>query len=117
MKIFIFALALFILLVGFIIFNYIYVNKTSDELAQTTARLSQSINEINALEEFWETKRPIIVLSSGMSKIDNIYCLIDSLRIYAKYGNTVEFECVRELLINAFLDLSEFESLKLEDIF
>ena len=52
-----------------------------------------------------------------MTKIDRIYDLLDSLEIYAEHGDTVEFENTRALMINAFDDLSEFESFYLEDIF
>ena len=117
MKIFLFTLALFTLLLSFITFNYIYVNKSAEALAQNAARISPSTDEINRLTALWESKKPIIVLSSGMSKIDNIYDLLDALCVYAEFGDLVEFERCRALLVNAFDDLAEFESFSFQDIF
>ena len=117
MKIFLFTLVLFTVLLSFITFNYIYVNNAADTLALSAADISPNIEEINELCALWESKKPIIVLSSGMAKIDNIYDLLDSLCVYADFGDFVEFERCRALLVNAFYDLAEFESFSLQDIF
>ena len=117
MKIFIFTLILFLCLLGFIIFNYIYVNRASRELMSKATEISLNADEVKKLRSAWESKKSFIVLSSGMTKIDRIYDLLDSLEIYAEHGDAVEFENTRALMINAFDDLSEFESFYLEDIF
>ena len=117
MKIFLFALSLFILLLGFITFNYIYVNRASDELASKASNISPDVREVDELKALWESKKSFIVLSSGMTKIDNIYNLLDTLYVCAELRDTAEFERTRALTVNAFEDLSEFESFSLEDIF
>lgn len=117
MKIFLFALVLFALLLGFITFNYIYVNRAASELSSMAYEISASTDDVEALSSAWETKKAIVGLSSGMSKIDSIYDLLDTLYVCAEIGDTAEFERTRALTVNAFEDLAEFESFSIEDIF
>lgn len=121
MKVFAFALLLFLLLVGFIFFNYIYVNRTVDRLCLLTRQLpdvSSPILEsrIEELCSLWESSRTLFELSSNDRDIESIDDLISSLLVYSRSRDSAEFENIRFQLINHFQSLAEFESLSLGDI-
>lgn len=121
MKVFAFALLLFLLLVGFIFFNYIYVNRTVDRLCLLTRQLSDVSSPIleSRIEELcslWESSRTLFELSSNDRDIESIDDLISSLLVYSRSRDSAEFENIRFQLINHFQSLAEFESLSLGDI-
>lgn len=117
-----FALILFLLLLGFIIFNFIFVNRRSDELVKAAEALP-AIGEPECAEaaaelaSFWESSSVYISFSCGVSEIEHITDLCDSLCVYAESGNACEFERIRRMLVNAFIGISAFESFHADDIF
>ena len=118
MKVFAFAVILFILMLSFISYNYIYVRSASEELSEFAASLTMNDTDaINDLGVLWEKKHPFISLSTEESKEENIADLLSLLSVYSKSGNTDEFERTKALLANAFRGLSTFETFSVHDIF
>ena len=122
MKSFVVTLVIFSLLIAFIIFNYVFVNRYSKCLADMTEALpdigaDDCIEKIGALTEGWQKHRCFISFSAGISSLQNIDDLLDSLLVAKETGNGYEFRKAKALLINAFDDLAQFESFSPEDIF
>lgn len=122
MKSFVVTLVIFSLLIAFIIFNYAFVNRYSKCLADMTEALpdigaDDCIEKIGALTEEWQKHRCFISFSAGISSLQNIDDLLDSLLVAKETGNGYEFRKAKALLINAFDDLAQFESFSPEDIF
>ncbi len=122
MKSFVITLIIFSLLIAFIIFNYVFVNRYSKCLMDMTEALpdigaDDCTEKIGALTEEWQKHRCFISFSTGISSLQNIDDLLDLLLIAKETGNSYEFRKAKELLINAFDDLAQFESFSPEDIF
>lgn len=122
MKPFVVTLVIFSLLIAFIIFNYVFVNRYSKCLMDMTEALpdigaDDCIEKIGALTEEWQKHRCFISFSTGISSLQNIDDLLDSLLVAKETGNGYEFRKAKALLINAFDDLAQFESFSPEDIF
>ncbi len=118
MKVFAFAVILLALMLAFVSYNYIYVRSASDELAELTLSLTQDDTDgINKLTSLWEEKHPFVSISTEESKEENISDLLSALSVYARSGNTDEFERTRALLVNAFRELAAFETFSIHDIF
>jgi hypothetical protein len=121
MKSFIFAVILFSLLLAFISYNYIYVNKTVDRLCCLVDDLpdtdSPTLSEsLEKLKSDWGSAKTFIELSSNDSIIEKIDDLITSLFCYAQHEDSTQFEHTRALLKNHLKNLAAFESLALGDI-
>ena len=118
MKAFVFALILLTLMLAFISYNYIYVRSASDELASLALSLTKGDTDgVDRLTALWEEKHPFISISTEETKEENISDLLSALSVYSKSGNTDEFERTRALLVNAFNELSAFETFSVHDIF
>ena len=122
MKSFVVTLVIFLLLIAFIIFNYVSVNRYSELLKGMTEALPEigaddCTEKIGTLTEEWQKHRCFISFSTGVSSLQNIDDLLDSLLVAKETGNSYEFRKAKALLINAFDDLAQFESFSPEDIF
>lgn len=122
MKSFIVTLIIFFVLISFIIFNYVLVNRYSECLKEMTETLPASdsgdcVERITALSEEWQKHRCFISFSAGISSLQNIDDMLDSLLVACENRNTFEFEKAKALLVNAFEGLAQFESFSPEDIF
>jgi len=122
MKSFVVTLIIFSLLIAFIIFNYVSMNRYSERLKDMTETLpdigaDDCTEKIGALTEEWQKHRCFISFSTGISSLQNIDDLLDSLLVAKETGNGYEFGKTKALLINAFDDLAQFESFSPEDIF
>ena len=122
MKSFVVTLIIFFVLIAFIIFNYAVVNRYSECLRNMTEALPASdagdcLEKITALSDEWQRHRCFISFSAGISSLQSIDDLLDSLLVACKSGNNYEFEKSKALLINAFEGLAQFESFSPEDIF
>lgn len=122
MKSFAVTLVIFFVLISFIIINYVFVNRYSECLSDMTEALPEigaddCIDKIVALTDEWQKHRCFISFSAGISSLQNIDDLLDSLLVAKKSENEHEFEKAKAILINAFDGLAQFESFAPEDIF
>ena len=122
MKTVIFTLLFFTLLLCFIFINFSYINKTSDRLCSLVQNLADvtdkmCISGVDNLINEWKLCRNRIELSTSLSRLQQIDDLLSSLKVFAKKGRDAEYEQCRSQLINAFTEISEFESFDFFDIF
>lgn len=122
MKTFIFTVLFFLLLLCFVLINFIYINKTSDRLCSLVQSLPNVHDEacqtrVDLLIKEWRSCRNLTELSTSLSRLQHIDDLLSSLAVFAAKGRDAEYEQCRAHLINAFTELSEFESFNFFDIF
>lgn len=116
------TLTVLALLISFIIYNYSVVNGYAAELRCRAEALPEHgsvecTSQIRDLSDVWSSHRSFISFSVGISALQNIDDLLDSLAVAAEFGTRYDFERYRALLINAFDGLAQFESFSPEDIF
>ncbi len=70
-----------------------------------------------ALRSTWEKHRDLISFSCGISRLDAIDDLIDTLVFYSGTELRTDFELTRIHLKNALEGIAEFESFRPQDIF
>ncbi len=122
MKTVIFTVLFFLLLLCFIFINFAYINKTSDRLCYLVQSLPNVDDEmcsvrVDSLIKEWLSCRNLTELSTSLSKLQRIDDLLSSLKVFAAKNRDAEYEQCRAYLINAFTELSEFESFNFFDIF
>ena len=122
MKSFAVTLVIFFLLIAFVIFNYVVMNRYSECLRNMTDALpsiesDDYTDKINELTAEWKKHRCFISFSTGISALQSIDDMLDSILIAANTGNVYEFRRIKALLINAFDGIAQFESFSPDDIF
>lgn len=122
MKIFIFSLILFALLICSLVFNYIYVNRVTDRLCSLILALPSVDSpdcsaRVDELYESWQSAKRVLGISLGVNETDAIEDLLVSLKIYADTNSAVYFENTCALLVNRFRTIATFESFSVENIF
>ncbi len=122
MKAFVFAVLIFSVMLGFIVFNYFEINSISDRLIKQVEALPlcgtlDCRDACLEVKESWTKSRDFISFSCGISKLDTLEDLIDSLILYSETEFSTDFELTKVRLINAIEGISEFESFRPENIF
>ncbi len=122
MKAFIFATLLFSLMIGFVIFNYFEINSISDRMINMVESLpafgtDECRNACIEIKSAWQASRDFISFSCGISRLDTIEDLVDSLILYSNTELISDFRLTQLRLINAFEGIADFESFRPEDIF
>ncbi len=122
MKAFVFALLIFSLMIGFVVYNYFEINSLSDRLIGSVESLPPpGTPECRAaclkIQNFWNESRDFVSFSCGITRLDTIEDLVDSLVLYSETELYADFELTRIRLINAVEGIAEFESFRAEDIF
>ena len=87
MKAFVAISIIFAAMIGCIVFNYLYINRVS-------VGLSVSFVELNRVSD-----------------------AITSMKSYAASGEDADFECTRELLLNAIREMRRLEAFTIGNIF
>ena len=118
MKSFFSSLAIFTLMLGMIIWNYIYIEETCATLNQKTEFLPACGQAQAALEDlvcYWEQESTMIGISTSQHAIEKMNeCLSDLC--YAAANNDVQiFECARYRAITVIKEIKDAESLRLEN--
>ena len=113
---------LFILMLGGIAANTVYVNRVADDLEQAAlalpdAREADCVSAVSALQESWERRVDFIEFASGFSTVDRISEYVSALLVCASIGDVYGYYSARTLLLDAVSDMRRPENLSLGTIF
>ena len=121
MKAWIASLCLFLLLIGVIIANAIYVHRVTDHLREATEALvfdeASTADALDALWEYWNRHRALIALSIGFRELDHVCETMISLRASYDTRSASDFEQYRRLLADAADEISRLERFSVENLF
>ena len=113
---------LFILMLGGIAANTVYVNRVADDLEQVVlalpdAREADCVSAVSALQESWDRRVDFIEFASGFSTVDRISEYVSTLLVCASIGDVYGYYSARTLLLDAVSDMRRPENLSLGTIF
>ena len=121
MKAWIISLCLFVLLIGTIIGNAVYVHRVSAHLRTVTDSLcfenGQTAQALDALATYWDKHRPFVALSIGYRDLDHVCETMIFLRAAYDTRNASDFESYRRLLLDAADEISRLERFSVENLF
>ncbi len=121
MKAWIVSVCLFLLLIGAIVINAIYVNRVAAHIVDTASTLCLENPDVQArivsLESYWNRHRPYVALSIGYRELDHLCEILISLRASYDTQNTSDFELYRQLTIDAATELARLEQFSVENLF
>ena len=115
------SIIIFVIMLLIIIFNYLYVLKTIDNLYTTLQAVPPPTNancfqQIIAFEQYWNKHSKIIKTSTTASEINFISGSIVKLKLLALDSEVSEFEIVRHQLLKTIYNIKKEEKLSLENI-
>ena len=115
------TLAAFLLLCVLTVFNYNYINNTSDELTRLTDALDFSNKDscrktLNEIDDLWKKSSTIFSLTVSFREIDYLGETLISLSSAFDSANKSEFERYRSLLIDAIDGVSRLEKISIINI-
>lgn len=117
MKSFIVSLCAFALLLALIICNYIFINRTADELEQLLLELEpEAIQGHNALNAYWERHRILMGFSVPNTEMQNFQERLTALLHAGSFRDPAEFERCRALALGALADLRRLERFSMENL-
>ena len=116
------TLLLFVLMLGGITANALYVNHVADDLEQAIlslpdVRAANCVSSVSALQASWERRADFIEFASGFSAVDRISEHLSSLLACASLGDVYGYHAARVLLLDAVSDMRRPENLSLGTIF
>lgn len=118
MKSFFSALAIFLLMLSMIIWNYFYMEETCSVLQAKIELLpscEQAVAAVEELVDYWESESSKIGISISQHTIDKMNDCLAELR-YAVANHDVQFfECARYRAISIIKEIQDAESLQLEN--
>lgn len=119
MKAFLCALSVFILLSCIVTVNAIYVQRKTDDLADTIDALPQNASEqdIDRIREKWETLEPTINYSVSHGETDQITDALAELEAYRGTEETEKYHAARQRLLDLMHRLSKSEGFSFDNIF
>lgn len=113
MKGFLATVCIFVLILGIILTNKIYLTNASTDLLQQAKDLQESIpNSVDRIERFqkdWESNKDLLQVSVSHKRIDTVTDLIDALLCYARMQDETEYQKTAVLLVNALEEIKRFE--------
>ena len=109
MKVFISAVAVFILLICLISLNTYFVCSQTDLLIESTESLSASpnIDETDRLIELWYKYEDFINLTVDHKTTDQIELTLHQLNCYAGYDDATSYEAARRSLLVLLYDMKD----------
>lgn len=119
MKDFWFAMVLFVIILGGVIVNSIYVSEISRELEGFADRINYERNSevlLDELQDFWNKHKKFVAISVDTSQIDSIEKIILSLRLAYDRGESFEFEKYRMQLSEVSREMARLETLSLQTV-
>lgn len=119
MKSFVIASFLFILLIGLIIGNAIYVHHVSNQILWQLEALSfeDTADEVAAPGRYWERHRAFVSLSLGYRELDHLTESLISMEAAHKSLDASDFERFREICRDAARELTRLERFSAENLF
>ena len=119
MKSFAIASVLFILLIGIIIGNAIYVHHVSSHILERLESLSleSSADELSSLGDYWAHHRPFVSLSLGYGELDHLSESLIAMEAAHASRETSDFERFRQICFDAARELTRLERFSPENLF
>ena len=119
MKSFVVASILFILLVGVIIGNAIYVHHVSKEIILQLEELSfeSTADEVESPGRYWDRHRAFVSLSLGYRELDHLTESLISMEAAHKSLDAPSFERFRQICHDAARELTRLEQFSPENLF
>lgn len=120
MKVFVASLILFVLLLGVIWWNYIFINSTADEMNRKVTALpscAEAEEAVDALADYWEKRSAIAGLSVSYEVLYEVEENLSDLRSAATQNEEFEFEAARARVIVSIRQLRRLEQFSIENIF
>ena len=120
MKTFITSLCLFALLIGAILFNCAFVQRTVTELEGALRALpecEEALADVQALEAYWDKCHNELSFSISFSEIKAMDDCIIRLRVAAEQRERYEFELARADAFDAVDHMHRLERFSLDGIF
>lgn len=118
MKSFFSSLAIFTLMLGSIIWNYLYIGETCAVLREKIELLpacSQAEAAVEDLVAYWEKESGKIGISTSQHIIDKMNDCLSELRYAAANNDAQFFECARYRATSVIKEIEDAESLQLEN--
>ena len=121
MKAWIASLFLFVLLIGIIIANAVYIHRVSAHLQSAANSLcfesEQTAQTLDELSAYWRRHRARIALSISYRDLDHVCETIISLRAAYDTQSASDFENYRQLLSDVAGEISRLERFSVENLF
>ncbi len=119
MKSFVIASFLFILLIGLIIGNAIYVHHVSKQILLHLENLSfeSPEDEVAAPGRYWDRHRAFVSLSLGYGELDHLTESLISMEAAHESRNASDFERFRQICRDAARELTRLEQFSAENLF
>ena len=121
MKAFWISIILFIILIGCIVSNAIYIRKVTDYVTYSVEVLAANESDrkegLEKLELFWGKHKNIIGLSVGFRELDHFGEIMVGLRWAYDEGDEREFRKYCSLLLDALEEISRSERISIGNIF
>ena len=116
------VLFLLILLVGFVVWNAIYINNVAIRLSKAVEALPEITDPAvaaaaEALHKEWETYAPLVGISVSYSVADRVGEESAVLAACAKCGDAPGYASARALLADSLLDLRRAEQFSPRSLF
>ena len=118
MKSFFSALAIFLLMLGMIVWNYFYIEKTCDTLMAKIEQLppcEQATAPTSELIDYWEGESSKIGISTSQHTIDKMNDCLAELCYAVANQDAQFFERARYRSISILKEIQDAESLQLEN--
>lgn len=119
MKAFFISLLLFILLIGGIVGNAVYVHRVTDRLLQSLDAISFSSSEAewDELEDYWDRHRAFVALSISYRELDHFSESLIALRAARDADSSFDFEIYHAIAVDAAREIARLERFSLENLF
>ena len=121
MKAWVASLCLFLVLIGIIIANAIYVHRVTNHLCGVTEHLqfddAKAAQALDELAAYWNRHRALVALSIGYRDLDHVCETIICLRAAYDTQSASDFETYRRILSDAAVEISRLERFSLENLF
>ncbi len=121
MKAFIISAGIFFAMIAMIVFNYIYINSTSDQLEELAADISLDKenfeDKLNALEKFWDKNKNTMDFTVNHTLISGIGIKITNIRLFADKHDDFQLKREVSLLIEEIKEMRRLECFSIKNIF
>lgn len=112
MKTCLLTFAVFLVMLGLIIANAVYIQKTVDKLSaklETVVQREERAQPISELLALWKKEKQWVQISVPHTKIDTVTDLLNALTVYAENNDMIEFQKTAALLQTALFELCTLE--------
>ncbi len=117
MKIFFISIMIFGVMSGVIVFNSIYINKTTDRLDELAEAVTAEGYGINELENFWDKNMKKVDFSVNHTLVNDIGIRIKNIRYFSEVGETKALGREIMLLREDLKELKRLDKISFNNIF